>query len=120
MSEAGEQPAARHVIISGGSKGLGQALVEGLLLAGYHVSTFSRNRTEFVDRLAGDPRFHHEAADVCDGPAVARFLTAAKERFGPPHGLVNCAGVAVVGVLALLRDDQIDRAIATNLRGGSR
>ena len=105
------------MIISGGSRGLGRALVAGLLHSGYRVSTFSRNRTEFVDQLATEPDFFYEQADVSDPATLKRFLEAGKERFGPPFGLVNCAGVAVVGVLALLREDQIDRAITTNLRG---
>ncbi len=81
------------------------------------MSTFSRNRTDFIDQHAEDPRLFFELADVCDSPGLVRFLNSAKERFGPPYGLVNCAGVAIVGVLPLLRDEQIDQAIATNLRG---
>lgn len=117
MSETRGDDGQRHVVVSGGSRGLGQVLVEGLLRSGYRVSSFSRNRTEFVDRQADDPCFYYEAADLCDAGTLARFLDGARSRFGPPHGLVNCAGVAIVGVLALLRDDQIDQAIGTNLRG---
>jgi 3-oxoacyl-[acyl-carrier protein] reductase len=117
MSEQTAQPGGQHVILSGGSRGLGKALVEGLLRSGFHVSTFSRHRTEFVDQLADDPRFLYEPADVLDSTSVSRFLDSAKERFGLPLGLVNCAGVAAVGVLAMMRDDLIDLAIATNLKG---
>lgn len=117
MNEPGSNAVGKHVIISGGSRGLGKALVEGLLAAGYRVSTFSRNRTEFIDQRGSDLAFFFEAADVCDTQSLSQFLEAAKEKFGPPHGLVNCAGVATVGVLPLLRDQQIDEAIATNLRG---
>ncbi len=107
----------RHVVISGGSKGLGRALVVGLLEAGYRVSTFSRGRTEFVNQLAENPDFFYDTGDVCDARSLAGFLREAKGRFGPAYGLINCAGIATVGVLAMLRDDQIDQAIATNLRG---
>ena len=97
MSQPDAPAERRHVIISGGSRGLGQPLVEGLLPSGYRVSTFSRNRTEFVDQLAGQPDFFYDQADVGDPSSLHRFLEAAKQRFGPPYGLVNCAGVAVVG-----------------------
>ncbi len=117
MSESSDQPSKRHVIVSGGSRGLGRALVEDLLQYGYRVSTFSRNRTEFVEHLAPLPDFLYEQADVRDGSAVARFVQAASERFGPPYGLVNCAGLAVSGVLAMMPDRSVDDAIATNLRG---
>src|SRR5437763_1851282 len=102
MSEINEQVSKRHVIISGGSRGLGRTLVEALLQSGYRVSTFSRNRTEFIDQLVAEPDFYYEQADICDGPSVTHFLEAANNRFGAPYGLVNCAGVAVVGVLATL------------------
>jgi 3-oxoacyl-[acyl-carrier protein] reductase len=117
MSEAILDANRRHVVISGGSRGLGRALVVGLLEAGYRVSTFSRSRTEFIDQLSSDLSFFYGPADVCDPQSLAGFLQQAKERFGPAYGLINCAGVATVGVLALLRDDQIDQAIATNLKG---
>ena len=54
----------RHVIISGGSKGLGRALVVGLLEAGYRVSTFSRSRTEFIDQVVDNPNFFYDTGDV--------------------------------------------------------
>jgi 3-oxoacyl-[acyl-carrier protein] reductase len=117
MNEPKSDPIRRHVIISGGSRGLGKTLVEGLLASGYLVSTFSRNRTEFTDQLATNAAFFFEPADVCDPQTLSQFLEGAKEKFGPPYALVNCAGVATVGVLPLLRDQQIDEAIATNLRG---
>jgi NAD(P)-dependent dehydrogenase (short-subunit alcohol dehydrogenase family) len=94
-----------------------ECLVEGLIESGYQISTFSRNRTNFTDQYLNHPGVFFESADICDSPALARFLSNAKERFGLPYGLVNCAGVATVGVLPLLRDEQIDQAIATNLRG---
>ena len=106
-----------HVVVSGGSRGLCRALVEGLIEAGHQVSTFIRGRTDFIDEHSDEPGFYHESADVCQTESLARFLKNAKERFGPPYGLVNCAGVATVSVLSLLRDEQIDHAIATNLRG---
>ncbi len=116
-SDAPTSTDPRHVVISGGSRGLGRALVGGLLQAGYRVSTFSRSKTEFIDQCAHDQRFFFQPADLCDSQTLAQFLMMARARFGPPYGLVNCAGIATVGVLSLLRDAQIDQAIATNLRG---
>jgi 3-oxoacyl-[acyl-carrier protein] reductase len=107
----------RHVIVSGGSRGLGKALVEGLLGEGYRVSTFSRSATEFTDLQAANANFYFAAADIADKEKVAEFVASAESRFGIPYGLVNCAGVAVDGVLATFPEDEIERVIEVNLVG---
>ena len=107
----------RHAIVSGGSRGLGRVLVAGLLEAGYRVSTFSRKPTAFSEQLADDPNALYLEADLCDRASLQAFLAQARERFGPPAALVNCAGVAVESVFATMRDDQIDAVLSINLRG---
>jgi 3-oxoacyl-[acyl-carrier protein] reductase len=107
----------RHVVLSGGSRGLGLALTTGLLRAGYCVSTFSRRPTEFTDSLSGQERYWFSVADVADSTSLARFVSAAVERFGAPYGLVNCAGIAFDGMLATMREEKIDDLLAVNLGG---
>jgi 3-oxoacyl-[acyl-carrier protein] reductase len=107
----------RHVVLSGGSRGLGMALTTGLLNAGYYVSTFSRKPSQFTDSLAGRDGFCFSIADMADSTSLARFVSTAVERFGVPYGLVNCAGVAFDGMLATMREEQIDGLLAVNLGG---
>src|SRR5512133_3482671 len=104
-------------MVSGGSRGLGRCLVEGLLAAGHRVSTFSRSETEFTRGLAGEARFHFARADAADPPSLQRFVVEAVARLGVPTGLVNCAGQAVEGVLPTMAPELIDRVLATNLAG---
>ncbi len=106
-----------HVIVSGGSRGLGRCLAEGLLRDDYVISTFSRSETEFTRGLAGSERFFFQRADVSDATSLQSFVSAAVENLGVPFGLVNCAGQAVEGVLPSMPDEQIDRVLATNLAG---
>jgi 3-oxoacyl-[acyl-carrier protein] reductase len=106
-----------HVIISGGSRGLGMALAKALLESGYRVSTFSRQGSEFTESLAGDSRFLFATADVSDSKSISRFTASAVERFGPPYGLINCAGIAVEGVLGMMREHCIDQVLQVNLGG---
>jgi 3-oxoacyl-[acyl-carrier protein] reductase len=81
------------------------------------VSTFSRRATAFTEALADEKRFFFAPADANDRAALAAFVAAAEARFGAPHALVNCAGVALDGVLATSNPDDVDRVIATNLAG---
>ena len=69
--------AARHVLISGGSRGLGESLVGGLLNAGYRVSSFSRRSTEFTDRQAANPSFFFQTVDISDAKSLDVFLRSA-------------------------------------------
>ena len=107
----------RHVVISGGSRGLGQCLVEGLLSHGYIVSTFSRTPTAFTDGLQGRKDFFFRQSDTSDTQSLAAFVSESQSRFGTPFGLINCAGIAVDGVLATMPDQRIDQCIAINLAG---
>jgi 3-oxoacyl-[acyl-carrier protein] reductase len=122
MSEPQSEPnERRHIVVSGGSRGLGHAIVAGLLEAGCRVSAFSRNTSEFCERMVGSADgFFFETADVRDARALAGFLGKAREQFGIPYGLVNCAGVAADGLLATMREDQVEEVIATNLLGAIR
>jgi 3-oxoacyl-[acyl-carrier protein] reductase len=116
MTDAQTFP-ANHVILSGGSRGLGMDLAKALLEAGYRVSTFSRRGTEFTESLADDNRFLFATADVSDTKSISRFTASAVERFGPPYGLINCAGIAVEGVLAMMPEHCIDSVLQINLGG---
>lgn len=109
--------AERHVIVSGGSRGLGKALVQGLLDAGWRVSTFSRSSSRFTDSLAKRSRFFFLCADLADPASMTRFLDQARKRHGRPFGLVNCAGIARDGLLATMPDEAIEQQLQVNLQG---
>ena len=107
----------KHILVSGGSRGLGQTLVRGLLDAGYCVSTFSRQATDFTRAAAADASFFFAEADVSQPVQLEQVVTSAVENFGRPYGLINCAGVARDGVLATMPESQIDQLLSINLAG---
>jgi 3-oxoacyl-[acyl-carrier protein] reductase len=94
----------RHVIVTGGSRGLGLTMVRGLLKDGYRVSTCSRKRTREIDALL--------AAEQVDA-----FVDAAVTWAGGLWGLVNNAGVAQAGILASFPNVESERVIRINLLG---
>lgn len=110
---------ARHVLISGGTRGLGQAIVSGLLAAGYTVSTFSRRPSAFSDEMvAKHPgRFCFIEGDMTDAARIPRVVEEAVARFGIPFALINNAGIALEGVLASVPPGDVDRLLDTNLGG---
>jgi len=110
----------KHVILSGGSRGLGEAIVDSLLANGYGVSTFSRTPTEFTKGLADNADFFYASADCADEKSMEAFLKAAESKLGRPYALINCAGVAVDGVLATMADSAIEEVVDINLKGALR
>jgi 3-oxoacyl-[acyl-carrier protein] reductase len=114
----------RIVLVSGGSRGLGQALVTCLLEDGYSVATFSRTRTGFIDDCtAADPKkinFYWEQLDASDCDQVSQFALSVFRRFGRIDSLINNAGVAPAGVLALMRPELMHQTITLNLESALR
>jgi len=118
MTETGTPAPKRHVIVTGGSRGLGLGLVEALLADGYRISTCSRAPSEALERLAG-PDLYWRACRVGDGAEVRAFIDAAVEWGGvsPLWGVVNNAGIAREGVLATFPEIDVEEVIQTNLTG---
>lgn len=106
-------------VVSGGSRGLGLAIVERFLARGDRVATFSRSGSAALAELASTHpgRLYDERCDGADPAAVRRFVTNAVERFGRVDHCVANAAVAVEGVLATMSDADIDRMLTVNLRG---
>ena len=112
----------RIVVVSGGNRGLGRAIVESFLAdPDIIVATFSRSETHFIEEMRVDKsngkRFYFAAVDIGDRNAVGEYLREVAARFGPVSILINNAGIALSGVLALQRDEEIERLISTNLQG---
>lgn len=106
-------------IISGGSRGLGLALVERFLERGDQVATFSRSGSQSLANLAAlhPDRLHTETLDAADAGLLCRFVERVGQRFGQIDHCIANAAVAHEGVLATMRDDEIDSMLSVNLRG---
>jgi 3-oxoacyl-[acyl-carrier protein] reductase len=114
-----EQP--RVALITGGSRGLGAGLVDAFLEAGYVVETCSRSKTDTVRAREADPglegRFFFTAVDIAKQTEAEAFVKEAAARHGRLDVLVNNAGVAREGVLALFGNDALDDVIDLNVKG---
>ena len=107
------------IIISGGSRGLGQALVTDLLEAGNIVATFSRSPTPFIEQnLKKDPKAKHffwEAVDGMDFHRVRDFAMSVFQRYKRINVLINNVGTGTEGILTLMSDTDIHNVITLNL-----
>ncbi len=110
----------RVAYVTGGSRGIGQAVVRALAAANHHVVAVARNR-EKLDQLVGELTaaglgVEPAALDVADSTA----LTASIEKVIAEHGrldvLVNNAGITRDGLFLRMEDKDFDDVINTNLR----
>lgn len=108
-----------NCIVSGGSRGLGLRIVERILARGGNVATFSRSGSPRLAALAAatPSRLHVEECDGSDSATVRGFVDRVVGRFGRIDHCIANAAVAHEGVLATMRDDQIDAMLSVNLRG---
>ncbi len=106
-------------LISGGSRGLGLALVEHLLARGDSVATFSRSGSPALDALvaANSHRLLIDRFDAADSAAIHAFVSRTTKTFGRIDHCIANAAIAHEGVLATTRDDEIDAMLAVNVRG---
>jgi NAD(P)-dependent dehydrogenase (short-subunit alcohol dehydrogenase family) len=83
------------VLVTGGSRGIGAAIVGKALAEGAHVSFIdieAEAGADLMNQLAAEDRCHFGAGSVIVTADIARVHEEAVKRFGPVTGLVNNAG----------------------------
>ena len=109
----------KTVVVTGVSRGLGLAIATRIAADGYKVVGMSRGSSEAYEalmaRLPGQVEF--QPLDLSDVDSIASVARETTQKSGPVYGLVNNAGVALDGVLATMRETDIEQVFRTNLIG---
>jgi NAD(P)-dependent dehydrogenase (short-subunit alcohol dehydrogenase family) len=105
-------------LITGCSKGLGRALAEQVLAAGYRAVVTARRPSDIADLAA----MHHETAlavalDITDRGQIASAVAAAEAHFGAIDVLVNNAGYGYLAAIEEGEDADVQALFATDLFG---
>jgi 3-oxoacyl-[acyl-carrier protein] reductase len=111
----------KRVLVTGGTRGVGQATVRALAAAGARVVTcYHGDRAPAQDLLAelnGDGRHRVVRADVTDEADAARLIDTCRDALGGLDVVVNNVGVDGQVAFADLTDAEWHRIIDTNLTG---
>ncbi|MEM7482147.1 MAG: SDR family oxidoreductase [Acidobacteriota bacterium] len=119
--ETEEMPSRGPVaLVTGGSGGIGRAVVERLTADGWSVAFTFRSRAAEARRLAAATGAHAYPCDLADRRRPEDLVGEVEEVQGPLAALVNNAGIAHQGLVAMTSDDDWDRVMDINLGGAFR
>src|SRR5438105_2722921 len=110
----------RIAFITGGSRGIGAAIVQRLAKDGLHVVAVARTHDKLEQIVAQIKAEGGSAEAIACDIANSDSLTAAVEKVAEAHGrldvLVNNAGITKDGLILRMDDEDFDSVITTNLK----
>jgi len=111
----------RKVIVTGGSRGLGLAIVRRLVCEGYGAIVVARRMNDPLAASIEEAERSRPGSmqfapfDLEDVSGLAEFVKELRTELGPIYGLVNNAAVGTDGSLALMPNADIERLIRLNV-----
>lgn len=100
----------RVVLVTGGNRGIGRAIAERFVAAGYRVAVTARSGEGPEGTLT-------VRADVTDAAQVDSAFTQVEQELGPVEIVVANAGITRDTLLLRMSEDDFDSVVATNLGG---
>ncbi len=113
----------KTAIVTGGSRGIGEAIVYKLASLGVNVAVIYAGNTSAAEKVCQTCKEKYEAevkayqCNVADYANVKETVDAVKKDFGTVHILVNNAGITRDGLLAMMKEEDFDAVLDTNLKG---
>ena len=120
MSE--KQFDGKSAIVTGGTRGIGKAIVLELAKRGANVAFNYSKSADEAERLKAEieglgVKAFAAQCDVANTEASADFVKQATAEFGTVHFLINNAGITRDTLILRMKEDDWDSVIDTNLKG---
>jgi 3-oxoacyl-[acyl-carrier protein] reductase len=110
----------RVAFVTGGSRGIGAAIVRRLAKDGLHVIAVARSADKLEEVCRGinaeGGSAEAVACDIADSKALADAIEKVIDKHGHLDVLVNNAGITKDGLLLRMDDEDFDACIDTNLK----
>src|SRR6266705_2105078 len=107
----------KTAIVTGGSRGIGRAIVQALARTGARVVfTYLQNKSA-ADEITNNDTIIGFQVDVGRFDQAKELVKQVKERFGRIDILVNNAGITRDKLIALMSEKDWDDVLDTNLKG---
>lgn len=117
---SGQSLQGKKIVVTGGSRGIGAAIVKLLAEEGAQVAFTYSSREESAQQVAhslpGEGHFYIKM-DVSNETSVNEAVEHILEKWPEVDGVVNNAGITKDQLLLRMKADDFDSVINTNLRG---
>ena len=100
----------RTVLVTGGNRGIGFAIAEEFVSAGYKVAVTARSGSGPVGSMT-------VRADVTDSASLDDAIAQVEAQLGPIEVLVANAGITKDTLLLRMSDEEFESVVNTNLNG---
>ncbi len=112
----------RSAIVTGGTRGIGMAIVLELARRGANVAFNYSKSADEAERLKAEVegigvKAFAAQCDVANTEAAAEFVGQVKEAFGTIDFLINNAGITRDQLIMRMKEEDWDSVIDTNLKG---
>lgn len=113
----------KTAIVTGGSRGLGAAIVKKLASLNANVAVIYAGNSAMAEKVCAEYAEGYGivakayCCDVADYETVKNTVSEIKKDFGTAHILVNNAGITRDGLVAMMSEDAFDSVLDTNLKG---
>lgn len=113
----------KTAVVTGGSRGIGKAVSLKLASNGANIAViYAGNEeaaNEIVKKIKNEYKVEAKAyrLDVSDFNACKETVAEIKNDFGSVHILINNAGITRDGLLAMMKENDYDAVLDTNLKG---
>lgn len=113
----------KTAVVTGGSRGIGEAIAYKLASMGANVAVIYAGNASAAETVCEKCRQEYSVeakaylCNVADFSAAKETAAKIKADFGTAQILVNNAGITRDGLLALMKEEDFDAVLATNLKG---
>lgn len=113
----------KTAVVTGGSRGIGEAIAYKLASMGANVAVIYAGNASAAETVCEKCRQEYSVeakaylCNVADFSAAKETTAKIKADFGTAQILVNNAGITCDGLLALMKEEDFDAVLATNLKG---
>lgn len=113
----------KTAVVTGASRGIGEAIAYKLASMGANIAVIYAGNAEAAEKVCTKCKQENgvEAkayqCDVANFTAVKETVAKIKTDFGTAHILVNNAGITRDGLIAMMKEEDYDAVMDTNLKG---